>query len=271
MMQNYLKVIFAAFIIVRQIRQSSAQEADVIDATHYSNVLGEIRHYRISLLTDYFEQSQKRYPVVYFYHGWSQRYFGSIEAKSDESDEEKIARMVAKYGIIVVKPDGYNKRPDEPYYLRPFNIGPVEGHRQFPLYFPELVAHIDAKYMTKAHRRCRGITGYSMVGFMSFWIAGKYPHLVSSAGSFCGSAEFFVGPVDYPVEYFHGDMYGNYAGLKLRLHYGEEDFIRAYHKDIDAIWKQVLDNYESRVFPGEHDLSGLEEMFQFFEEAFQQP
>jgi len=271
MMQNYLKVIFAAFIIVLQIRQSSAQEADVIDATHYSNVLGEIRHYRIFLPTDYFEQSQKRYPVIYFYHGWSQRYFGSIEAKADESDEEKIARMVAKYDIIVVKPDGYNKRPDEPYYLRPYNIGPVEGHRQFPLYFPELVTHIDSKYRTVAHRKSRGITGYSMGGFMSFWIAGKYPHLLSAAGSFCGSAEFFVGPVDYPVEYFHGDMYGNYAGLKLRLHYGEEDFIRAYHKDIDAVWKQVLDNYESRVFPGKHDLSGLEEMFQFFEEAFQQP
>lgn len=270
-MPNKLKVLFTAILIVLHIGQSFAQEAHITDASHYSNVFGEMRHYRVFLPSDYWEQPQKRYPVIYFYHGWSQRYFGSIESKTDESDEEKIARMVAKYDIIVVKPDGYNKRPNEPYYLRPYNIGPVEGYRQFPLYFPELVDHIDAQYRTNAHRKSRGITGYSMGGFMSFWIAGKYPHLVSAAGSFCGSAEFFVGPVDYPVEYFHGDMYGNYEGLKLRLHYGEEDFIRAYHKDIDAIWKQVLDNYESRVFPGKHDLSGLEEMFQFFDDAFQQP
>ena len=267
--------VIAFFLSLPFIPAAFAQSARIIDSSHYSNVMGEVRNYRIFLPADYGDQPQKRYPVIYFYHGWSQRYFGSIEAKAQNetalSDEEKIAQMASKYGVIVVKPDGYNKRSDEPYNLRPYNIGPVEGHRQFPLYFPELVGHIDATYKTVADRGQRGITGYSMGGFMSFWIAGKYPQLVSAAGSFCGSAEFMVGPVDLPVEYFHADMHGNYEGLKMRLHYGEDDFIRAYHRDIDSVWKQVMDNYESFVFPGPHDLSGLEEMFRFFVAAFQDP
>lgn len=267
--------VLAFFLSLAVTSTAFSQQPLIIDANHYSNVMGEVRNYRVFLPQDYYDQPTKRYPVVYFYHGWSQRYFGSITAKAEHdtglNDEEKIAQMVLKYGLIVVKPDGYNKRLGDPYYLRPYNIGPVEGHRQFPLYFPELVEHIDALYRTHADRSQRGITGYSMGGFMSFWIAGKYPHLLSAAGSFCGSAEFFVGPLDFPVEYFHGDMYRNYEGLKLRLHYGEEDFIRAYHRDIDRIWKQVMDNYESFVFPGPHDLSGLEEMFQFFVGAFKDP
>ena len=48
----------------------------IIDSSHYSHVFGEIRNYRIFLPPDYFDRPEKRYPVIYYYHGWSQRYFG---------------------------------------------------------------------------------------------------------------------------------------------------------------------------------------------------
>lgn len=56
-----------------------AQHADsvtIFDSRHYSNVFGEVRNYRIFLPAGYFGNPQKRYPVIYFLHGWSQRYFG---------------------------------------------------------------------------------------------------------------------------------------------------------------------------------------------------
>ena len=93
----------------------------------------------------------------------------------------------------------------------------METFRQFPIYFPELVNYIDANYKTIADRNHRAISGLSMGGFMSFWIGGKYPHLLSAIGNFCGSAEFVVGPKDFPVEYRHLDMYKNYAGMNVRL------------------------------------------------------
>ena len=126
--------------------------------------------------------------------------------------------------MIVVKLDGYNPRAPKEDYPRPWNIGPVETERQFPFYFPELVAYIDASYRTIADRDHRATAGLSMGGFMSFWIAGKYPHLVSSASNFMGSSEFVVGTRHLDVEYRHDEMSGNYDGVRTRLVTGTQGF-----------------------------------------------
>src|ERR1035437_11175048 len=170
-----------------------AGEVTIIDSRHYSNVFGEIRNYRIFLPPDYYDNPQKKYPVIYFLHGCSQRYFGSggdeysQYDKGEENKGDNIANFVSKHDVIVVKSDGYNRNPDEKYYVTPYNVDPVETYRQFPIYFPELINYIDANYKTIADREHRAISGLSMGGFMAFWIGGKYPHLFSAAGSFCGS------------------------------------------------------------------------------------
>jgi S-formylglutathione hydrolase FrmB len=255
--------------------QVFSQKVTILDKTHYSSVFGEIRDYRIFLPPGYNENPSKRYPVIYFYHGWSQRYFGSIhDFRADEGESnggDNITNFVATHDVIVVKPDGYNRLPTEEYYLRPYNIGPVETSRQFPLYFPELVEHIDASFRTIADREQRAISGLSMGGFMTFWIGGKYPDLVSAAGNFCGSTEFAVGPKDFPVEYRHQEMYKNYGGVNVRLNYGDEDFIRAYHQDMNKVWTQMMDNYEFKIYHAEHSTCGLGEMFSFFMKTFEDP
>src|SRR5678816_1950547 len=68
----------------------NAQHADsvtIIDSRHYSSVFGETRNYRIFLPPGYFNNPQKKYPVIYFLHGWSQRYFGDGGQKFDEFDK----------------------------------------------------------------------------------------------------------------------------------------------------------------------------------------
>ena len=247
----------------------------IIDSVHYSQVFGEVRNYRIFLPPDYYDSTQKRYPVIYFYHGWSQRYFGSI--KIHESDTGKsyggdnIGNFVATHEVIVVKPDGYNRSPGEKYYLRPYNVSPVETYRQFPLYFPEFVNFIDNNYRTLSDRNHRAIAGFSMGGFMAFWIGGKYPQMVSAVGSFCGSPEFTVGPKDFPVEYRHIDMYKNYGGEIIRLNYGNKDFIRGYHQDMNKIWPQVISNYKYRIYDSDHSICGLSDMFLDFLKTFEHP
>ena len=256
-----------------------AQEAGgvtIIDSRHYSNTFGEVRNYRIFLPPGYYK-SEKRYPVIYFFHGWSQRSFGDGGYRYAEFDKgndnggDNISKFVATHEAIVVKWDGFNRDVDEKYYFRPYNVDPVETNRQFPIYFPELVNHIDAEYRTIADRQYRGVSGLSMGGFMSFWIAGKYPDMVCAAGNFCGSPEFLVGPKTMPVEYRHLDMYRNYGGVNLRLHYGDKDFIRSYHQDMDRIWPRIMDNYHSKVFDAEHSTCGLGEMFEFILHSMDQP
>ena len=255
---------------------SDPPQATIIDARHYSNVFGETRNYRVFLPPGYFENHNKRYPVIYFFHGWSQRYFGSSNPygdfdKGDENGGDNIARFVSTHEVIVVKADGYNRGQGEEYYVRPYNVTPVETYRQFPIYFPELVEHIDTRYRTIADREHRGISGLSMGGFMTFWIGGKYPHLLTAAGNFCGSPEFEVGPKDLPVEYRHLDMYKNYGGMNVRLHYGDKDFIRGYHDDLNQVWPQVMDNYSFKMFDAAHSTCGMGEMLGFILKTFDNP
>ena len=264
------------FLVAASTTAAEGDSATIVDAHHYSNVFGETRHYRVFLPPGYDEDRKQKYPVIYFFHGWSQRYFGSSNPygdfdKGNENGGDNIANFVSKHDVIVVKADGYNRSPGEPYYVRPYNVSPVETYRQFPIYFPELVEHIDAQYRTIADREHRAISGLSMGGFMTFWIAGKYPHLLSAAGNFCGSPEFEVGPKDFPVEYRHLDMYKNYGGMNVRLHYGNKDFIRGYHQDLNRVWTQVMDNYDYKIFDAAHSTAGMGEMFSFLLNTFENP
>jgi S-formylglutathione hydrolase FrmB len=254
-----------------------SQEATIIDSRHYSNVFGEIRNFRIFLPKGYSPETQKRYPVIYFFHGWGQRYFGEGSDeyagydKGDQNKGDNIANYVSRHDVIVVKADGYNRRGNEEYYRRPYNVLPVETYRQFPIYFPELVNFIDRHYRTIADRQHRAVSGLSMGGFMTFFLAAKYPHMVSSAGSFCGAPEFTIGPIDFPVEYKHMDMYRNLEGINVRLHYGDKDFIRSYHNDMNTMWWQLMDNYKSKVYDAEHSTCGLGEMFDTIMNTFDHP
>jgi poly(3-hydroxybutyrate) depolymerase len=248
------------------------------DETHYSHVLGETRHYRIFLPADY-ATSGKRYPVIYWFHGWSERYnkpvAGDPGRNYDAGDGvyggDTLGRFVGSHDVIVVKWDGYNPRTPEEQYPRPYNISPVETDRQFPLYFPELVAYIDGHYRTIADREHRATAGLSMGGFMSFWVAGKYPDLVGSASNFMGSSEFFVGPRGFPVEYRHEEMRNNYQGVRTRLVMGTRDFIRFYHGRMNAIWNYTRPFHETAEFDADHGTPHMGETLDFHMQAFANP
>jgi len=249
----------------------------ILDLEHKSKVLGETRHYRIFLPPDYRADAGKRYPVVYFFHGWSERYnvgtregAGGYDSGSDYGGDN-IANFVEKNDVIVVKWDGYNPRTPGEKYVRPYNIGPVETYRQFPLYFPELVDYIDTHFRTIPDRDHRGVSGLSMGGFMAFWIGGKYPHLVGSGSSFMGSAEFVVGPKAFPSEYLHTDMYRNYEGVRTRLVMGTRDFIRWYHARMNSVWDFALSNYEHETFEWDHGTPGMAKQLGFHMKAFEHP
>src|SRR5581483_9323712 len=75
------------------------------DRTYPSQVFGEARHYRIFLPLDY-ETSGRHYPVIYYFHGHSDRY--TLEDYDNGLDTvPKIERFVAAHPVIVVAPDGY--------------------------------------------------------------------------------------------------------------------------------------------------------------------
>src|ERR1051326_5600236 len=54
------------------------------DRTHDSQVFGETRNYRIFLPPDY-ATSGKRYPVIYWFHGYSERYNKPVDNPKDRN------------------------------------------------------------------------------------------------------------------------------------------------------------------------------------------
>src|SRR5262249_43821205 len=157
----------ASLVLLAWAPQAGRPAAIIEDRTHQSQVFGETRSYRIFLPPAY-AASQKRYPVIYWFHGWSERFnqsaYGQPGHNYDEGADfggDTIASFVATHDVIVVKWDGWNPRKPNEAYLRPYNVSPVETARQFPLYFPELVDHIDHTWRTIPGRDHRAVTGYS--------------------------------------------------------------------------------------------------------------
>ena len=191
-----------------------AQNKPYRDLTHESAVFGKTKTYRLYLPESY-NSSTSRYPVIYFFHGWGGRYY-----KDDSAllEYEMLGELVNKYQVIMVMWDG-NIDLSEP---RPYNVGNHEDVKfqvQMKDYFPEFAEHIDSSLRTIADRDNRGIIGFSMGGFMSAYIGGKYPDMVSAIVNMVGSPEFFVGHPDnhtlYPVRY----TLDNLKDISFRFHY----------------------------------------------------
>jgi enterochelin esterase-like enzyme len=262
MQQLRRKSIHLCFLLVTGLCVTNAlsqSTAAYTDTSHASKVFGHPKSYRL-YLPDGYATSNKRYPVMYFFHGWGGRHF-----KDDNAllNYEGIKPLVDKYQVILVMWDG-NIDTTEP---RPYNTGnhnDVKFDVQEKDYFPELVAHIDASYRTLTDRQHRGIIGFSMGGFMSFFLAGKYPDKVIAAVSLAGSPEFFIGyPANhtlYPVRY----TFKNLSDVNIRLHNGDSDILYYLNDEVamGAKWEGIdLDYWK---FHGGHmiDKTGETKVFE---------
>lgn len=239
------------FLLLFAIASGWAQPGDqpaqavIQDSSHASEVLGGSRAYRVYLPPAYAE-SQTRYPVIYWFHGFEQA--GDVDAYT-----RQIAAYVGAHNVIVV------------------NTGPVESTGVYPLYFPELMDRIDRTLRTVADRDHRAVSGYLAGGFFAFLMAGKYPDLVSSASSFMGPTEYSVGPAGFDVEYDLDDFHGNYDGVRTRLITETGHFLRFYHRRLNAAWSFARDGHETENFDSTEPAPELAKTFDFHLNGFAHP
>ena len=120
----------------------------------------------------YDENPGKRYPVVYFLHGyWATPQMYQQSMKFDEAVDE-AAR--AGNEVILVMPDGHSKLKGGFYSNSP-TVGNYEA-----FVAEDLVAWVDANYRTIARRESRGLSGHSMGGYGTMRLGMKYPEVFSS-------------------------------------------------------------------------------------------
>jgi hypothetical protein len=239
-------LVFLALATASAFQQNAAPPgASVQELRHFSQVMGATRVYRVFLPPAY-ASSQTRYPVVYWLHGLE-------PAHDQEAYSADIAKYVAAHDLIVV------------------DAGPVETVGNFPLYFAELVEHIDHTLRTIPDRGHRAVTGYSQSGFMALWTAGKFPDLVSSASDFMGYTESPAGPAGFDTETALDDLYGNYDGVRTRLVTGSRDFLRFYERRLNAIWSFAAPHHETEEFESDHGTPGVAKTLDFHMRAFAEP
>jgi len=234
------------------------------DTLHYSQVFKNIKEYRIFLPAVYSSNPTKRYPVIYYFHGNQ----GTHQFKFD------IQQLIDLSEVIMVAWNGRSVPDDQ----RPYNIGyhaNVNFEIQFKDYFPELVCHIDSTYRTLNDRNHRALLGHSMGGFMSFLLAGKFPHLVCAAVSSKGSPEFFVGSPKNHTLYHTRYMFGNLHGINFRFHNGGPgEELHYLNKEVHEGGKRELGlRYTFKEYPGTHAFKPDEfkEAFDFIIESFKAP
>lgn len=242
------------------------------DRTFTSRVFGQERHYRLFLPADY-NQGSKRYPVIYYFHGHSDRY--TLERYDDGKDTvPKIARFVAANGVIVVAMDGYVAEHYTGFYGgAPYDVTREGGTYDFGEYFKELVTHIDASLRTMTDRRHRATSGLSMGGYTSLYLSARYPDLVGSASAFNPGPEFYAGEKARRVLWRPKDHVANHTHTMVRLIRASGDFISQYHEEtrtayarnphVDFEYRQ--DDYHR------HWATSIAETFAFHQRAFANP
>jgi pimeloyl-ACP methyl ester carboxylesterase len=151
-----------------------AWQGDGQEFTHFSQVMGTERVYRVYLPATY-ASSQTRYPVIYWLHGFE-------PSATRESQSKEMEKYVAAHNVIVA------------------DFGPAQTTGEFPLYFPELVERIDQTLRTIPDRDHRAIAGYAPGGFLAQWTAAKFPDLVASASGIESPREAPVGPKGFEVD-----------------------------------------------------------------------
>lgn len=158
----------------------------VRDISHPSQVLGSERRY-IAVLPPAYDTSQKRYPVLYWLYGYEQ---------PNQERTREIAAYAAAHEFIVI------------------STGPVDTTGEFPLYFPELVGHVDKTLRTVPDREHRAVSGAALGGLMAIWTAGKFPDLVAAAAGVEAFAEAQVGPRGFPADCELSDRF-NHDGIRV--------------------------------------------------------
>lgn len=136
-----------------------------------SSVLGKEIRYSVLLPADY-DRSNRKYPVLYLLHGYSDdetgwTQFGEVKDIADR--ESASGNMTA---MIIVMPDA-----DVSWY-----INSADGKVRFEDFFvKEFIPYIDQNYRTRTDRQFRAVAGLSMGGYGTCIMSMKHPDLFSAA------------------------------------------------------------------------------------------
>lgn len=261
-----------------------------------SAILSKEIEYSIYLPADY-ETSNRRYPVLYLLHGYTDDETGWTQFGEAHLIADRVINNGDSAPMIIVMPDA-----GVSWYVNSY-----DGKTNYEDFFiKELISHIDATYRTRATKQYRAISGLSMGGYGTLIMATKHSGLFSaaaplSAGVFQDDA--IVNGDDNLWKNVLGDIYGkkDLAGKnRLTEHYyknsilkiietgnadelkkvryyidcGDEDFLIKGNMALHSVMIDKKIPHEFRVRDGVHNWTywrtALPEVLKFVSESFHQ-
>ena len=123
----------------------------------------------VYLPPSYTRDTSRRYPVLYFLHGYTATAEAYVKSLAiPDSIDRAVAAGVRE--MIVVIPDAFTK-----YSGSMFSNSPTTGFWE-TFVADDLTAYIDKRYRTVASRDARGLAGHSMGGYGTMRIGMKQAH-----------------------------------------------------------------------------------------------
>ena len=182
---------------VQQTPSEPPVQGDTIEVM--SHAMGRSIKNTVIVPSQYFDNDLQdmRYPVLYLLHGAQGCY-------NDWSRKANLDSLSNVYSMIIVCPDGQDS-----WYFD----SPVDPRMQFETYVSkELVEYIDRHYRTYNSRYMRAITGLSMGGHGSLFLAWRHPDVFWSCGSMSGNMDI----TQFPGSWHIKDRLGEYKGNEQR-------------------------------------------------------
>jgi len=258
-----------------------------------SPILGKEVEFSIYLPPDY-QQSARRYPVLYLLHGFTDDETGWVQYGEVKSIADNAIGKGDLTPTIIVMPDA-----GVSWYANS-----VDGKVKYEDFMvKEFIPYIDATYKTRATKQFRAVAGLSMGGMGTCIMAMKHPDLFSAAAPLSAAVyteeEILIMPDDrwanaigMPFgkelkgkdrlnEHFksysplHLVLNGNADELKKVKYYidcGDKDFLIKGNMALHAAMIDKKIPHEFRVREGVHDWTywrtALPEVFKFITKEF---
>ena len=128
----------------------------------------------VYLPPSYASQPNRRYPVVYFLHGYGATADAYWRLMTVPDTASKVMNAGTVHEMILVHPDAHTLYDGSMY-----SDSPTTGNWEAYITH-DLVAYIDSHYRTIANRDSRGLAGHSMGGYGTLRLAMKFPEIYSS-------------------------------------------------------------------------------------------
>lgn len=196
-------VVFICFFLFTSIL-ANAQEGVIKESLSVkSGILDREVNYSIYLPAGY-ESSNRRYPVLYLLHGFTDDETGWTQFGEVKTIADRASQKVAVTPMIIVMPDA-----GKSWY-----INNHDGSVRYEDFFvDEFISHIDDTYRTRPEKQFRAVSGLSMGGYGTLIMAMKHPDLFAAAAPLSAGVS-----TDEEIINMSADNWNNVFGVP----YGED-------------------------------------------------